>query len=272
MDEQIRKEEIPREKGASSIEAIISLTVFSLVMMGLLMIVNFVTAQAKIQYAINATAKEMSQYAYFYHALGVDKLQDDLSKESKQAMDVFSNLTTCVSDASAEVQNISGDPKSYLQGLTKKENRDNAQAVVSEIQSVYANLKDIVKDPSSFIKSVASIGANYGIDYIKDKVIAVPLAKSLTRRHFGNDDASANARLEKLGIEGGFDGINFNRSEFIDEDNNVRIVVYYKINMKNVLPFNVSFVVKQQAVTRAWLGGDCQIKRTPLGTTEEGDT
>ena len=51
-----------QEKGAVTVEATIALSVFMFAIVTLYTIVNIATVQAKVAFAINNTAKEISQY------------------------------------------------------------------------------------------------------------------------------------------------------------------------------------------------------------------
>jgi hypothetical protein len=72
----------------------------------------------------------------------------------------------------------------------------------------------------------------------------------MASRHFANLD------LEKMGVVGGFDGINFDNSSMFtaDDPSVIRIVVVYELKLADYLPFDISITVRQTAVTRAWFG------------------
>ena len=57
----------------------------------------------------------------------------------------------------------------------------------------------------------------------------------------------------------GFDGMNFNMTTmFEDGSDDIKIVVYYNLDLASVLPFDLNVSICQQASTRAWLGGDME--------------
>lgn len=250
---------VEKEKGAASIEATISLTLFVFVIMAIYMLINFCIVQAKMSYAINTTAKEMSQYSYFYHALGLDSVREKLGDDANQAVDVFNNFNKMIGDSKAVATEITGDSDDYLKSLLKGDIEDEVE-IYKQIQLVSQNIGDIVTNPQEFVKSMASLAGGELWDK-GTNIIASPLAKGMTRRHFGNNSATANTYLEQLGVVNGYDGLNFNMSTiFEDGSQDVEIVVYYTLDLASGFPFDLSITMQQKAKTRAWLGGDLGAK------------
>ena len=68
-----------REKGALSIEASISYSVFLMVLVTVLYIMRIVYAYGLIQHAVCQTAKELSMYSYIYQAAGLGQLNQDIA-------------------------------------------------------------------------------------------------------------------------------------------------------------------------------------------------
>lgn len=247
------------EKGAASIEATISLTIFVFVIMAIYMLINYCLVQAKVSYAINTTAKEMSQYSYFYHVFGLDDLDAKLASGKTQAVDTFSSFNKLLGDSEAEIKEIEENPTDYFGSVLSGEKTEDLTEVYKQIQDVSANVSYVVNDPVEFMKSMASLAGEEVWEHVKSNVIAAPLAKGMTRRHFGNSKESADAYLEGLGVVDGFDGMNFNMTTmFEDGSDDIKIVVYYNLDLASVLPFDLNVSICQQASTRAWLGGDME--------------
>ena len=248
-----------KEKGAASIEATISLTIFVFVIMAIYMLINYCLVQAKVSYAINTTAKEMSQYSYFYHVFGLDDLDVKLANGKIQAVDTFSSFNKLLGDSKAEIKEIEKNPTDYFGSVLSGEKTEDLTEVYKQIQEVSANVSDVVNDPVEFMKSMASLAGEEVWEHVKSNVIAAPLAKGMTRRHFGSSTEAADVYLEGLGVVDGFDGLNFNMTTmFEDGSDDIKIVVYYNLDLASVLPFDLNVSICQQASTRAWLGGDME--------------
>lgn len=248
-----------KEKGAASIEATISLTLFVFVIMAIYMLINYCLVQAKVSYAINTTAKEMSQYTYFYHVFGLDDLDAKLASGKSQAVETFSSFNKLLGDSEAEITEIKESPVDYFDTVLAGEKTEDLTEVYGQIQDVSSKITDVVNDPVEFMKSMASLAGEEVWEHVKSNVIAAPLAKGMTRRHFGNSAESADAYLEGLGVVDGFDGLNFNMTTmFEDASDDIKIVVYYNVDLATVFPFDLNVSICQQASTRAWLGGDME--------------
>ncbi|MBR4960946.1 MAG: pilus assembly protein, partial [Clostridia bacterium] len=59
------------EKGMMVVEALISFTAFILVCIGIVFMIKIFMLHNRVQYAINAAARELSTYTYIYDALGL---------------------------------------------------------------------------------------------------------------------------------------------------------------------------------------------------------
>ncbi len=247
------------EKGAASIEATISLTIFVFVIMAIFMLINFCIVQTRISYAINTAAKEMSQYSYFYHVFNLEDLDEKLAEGKTQAVEAFGSFSQLISDSSAQVEEIEKNPTGYFDSVLNGEKTEDLQDIYKQIQDVSAHVTDAVNDPVEFMKSMASLAGEKVWEHVKSNVVAAPLAKGMTRRHFGTTRQSADEYLKGLGVVNGFDGLNFNMSTMFENgSDDIKIVVYYNLDLATVFPFDLNVGICQQASTRAWLGGDME--------------
>ena len=80
-----------RELGSVTIEATIALTIFMFAFLGITSLSTLVRAESKVQYALNQTAKELSQYMYIFHRGDTienpTKPVDELIKEKPDIFD-----------------------------------------------------------------------------------------------------------------------------------------------------------------------------------------
>ncbi|NJD02612.1 MAG: hypothetical protein FIA99_08465 [Ruminiclostridium sp.] len=68
---------------------------------------------------------------------------------------------------------------------------------------------------------------------------------------------NADSRLRALNVQGGFDGLNLKGSSFLaDENDEIDIVVKYKINLPVPMKILPEFEMVQRASVKAWMGGD----------------
>lgn len=92
----IRK--LKSESGSVTVEATISLSAFMFAIVTILTIINICIVQARVSYAINTTAKEISQYSYLYALTGLNDSQAGLEEagqtDTLPLRDMFIPVTT----------------------------------------------------------------------------------------------------------------------------------------------------------------------------------
>lgn len=242
------------ERGSASIEATISLTMFVLSIISIYTIVNFCIIQAKVAYAVNATAKEMSQYAYFYHLLGLERVDQTLGENKQQAVEAFETMSALIDNSQAVLSKAKSEPDTLVTDILKQEFDGNEFQSIARAEQLLA---DIVDNPVQFLKSMAALAGQQQWDSAKARLIAAPMAKGMTRRHFGQNSAEANAYLKSYGVVDGYDGINFKLSTiFAAGSQDIVIVAVYNLELLPIFPFSSHVTIVHTAVTRGWLGGD----------------
>lgn len=248
---------INKQQGSATIEATISLTCFIFLIMAIYSIVNLCVIQARMANAINTTAKEMSQYSYFYHVFALDSLDAKLKEKKQMAVGTFETVNEAISSSSAEISKINEDPMNYFEGTLTGDITSGEEAY-AKIQDAQAKIKDVINNPQEFIKSMAALGGEGLLNEFKSHVVAAPIAKGLTQRHFGKNLEEANEYLKSRGVVGGYDGVNFNMSSIFDKDSpkDIKIVVVYNIDLSSMFPFDMKITMCQSAVVKGWLGGD----------------
>ena len=239
------------ECGSATIEATISLVIFIFVIFGIYMLANFCIVQAKVSYAIDATAKEMSQASYFYHVLGLSDVKSDLGDKASQAVSAYENLSKLINTTATEAGEISSDADAYISDVLSGEKNDELGDLANEGKAVIGSISEAIENPVDFMKSVAALAGKKLWEYA-----AVPIARGMAKRHFGDD---ADTYLTNMGVVDGYDGLNFGASSLFTDGKKIEIVVYYRMNLKNIIPnpaLNQEVVICQKAVTDGWLGGD----------------
>lgn len=251
-----------KNKGSASIEATISLTAFIFVVMAIYSIVNFCIVQQRIAYAINTTAKEMSQYSYFYHVLSLDTLDEKLKKDKKQAVDTYDTFSTLIDDANAEISKIDEGGENYLISIINNPEDSDINKLIADINKSKESIVEAVNNPKEFVKSMIAL-AGTGLDDKLKSTVTPLIVKGMARKHFGKNSAEANEYLKKLGVIDGYDGVNFNLSTMFTTKSpqNIEIVAVYNMNLTEIFPFDLKVTICQRATTRAWLGGDLKLQK-----------
>lgn len=254
------------ERGAIMVEASISLVTFMLAIFTILTVVDICIAQAKISCAIDATAKEISQYSYLYGLTGLNNKKKELAENASQAQGTIDETIDTVGTIFNEIQGLSDSAKnmdlSNMKGTvdTFKKGVDNIKGGVGDLSAVVDGIK---KDPKAFIFSVASLAGREALDYATSKAIAEPLCRAMADKHLkAYDGQSTDDFLRALRIvpnsNGSYEkGLDFSNSTlFLYGSDEISIIVKYKIKIVQFLPIKTEFTFMQKAVTKGWLGGD----------------
>ena len=249
---------LKKQRGSASIEATVSLTAFIFVIMAIYAIVNFCIVQSKMATAIDTTAKEISQYSYFYHALGLQGLDAKLKENKKQAVDTYEGISSLIDNPDSDITSLDGDTSTDLTTALADSDKTAVEDQYGKIKNAQSQISGVINNPAQFMKSIAALAGSAAFDEFKAHLIAAPIAKGLTQRHFGKTSAEANEYLKNYGVVGGYDGVNFNMSTMLmqGKPNDVEIVVYYNLDLSTIFPIDLKITMCQRASTRAWLGGD----------------
>lgn len=268
------------QQGSVVIEAVICLTIFITAIFTILSFINLCRAQAMISTAVDATAKEMAQYAYFYHLSGLDAvektIEDSTADDRKKFNDIVGGTEAIYSifqeakkaDISelkaSDIKDVadaalSGDKAAAVTELAEAVKVDKAN--LSEKMNQVTKAVGSIEDPIGFLKSMATIAGMAGASMLKSQLIAAPLARVLIEKHFEVDGMNADTYLRSFRIDG-MDALNFKMSTIFapTSPDDIHLVVYYKMKAINFMNFEFGdLTLCKEAVTRAWLGGDKEI-------------
>ncbi len=262
------------EDGAIIIEATISLSVFMFFIVTLLTIVNICYVQSKMSIAINETAKELSQYSYLYAISGLNEKQKQLVEAGEPAKNSTNNVISSVGSLLDTVESTKGDVVSGYESATSgnmdanqltelgKNISDNIKSGRASVEAIESEFSGIAEDPVAFLKSLAALFGNGVIEEAKSHLIAAPVAKLMSKRHFKSaSDGDSESFLRGLGVvpkgNSYINGINFTKSKlFPDGNNEIKIVAIYRAKVVPLLPIDMKFTFCQTAQTKGWFGSE----------------
>ena len=270
-----------KNTGAVSIEATISLTAFIFFFMMLYDLLTVCITQAKINEAINNTAKEISQYSYIIGKTGLDKSVGNAQQSAQEKKEQTNNTLQNIATMYSSMENIGTDVKNAAMRTSSLDDAlSKANGLVDSIQSngsnageAAGNLKttmtNIAQDPKSFILGIGQLVASEGFEVFKSKLIVAPLATGMAKKHLMTSEGQSDAELENIikkmrivpstknGNTSYIDGLDFSDSVlFPYGTDEITIVVKYKIKIIPLLPVNLEYQVYQKASTKGWMHGD----------------
>lgn len=261
---QIRGEKVKRrynEKGSITIEAALALPLFMMAFLAILLLSKTVRAEANVQYAIDQTAKEISQYYYVINKLGLtaenepDAEQLTKMDEFLESLNGFSSSVKSSAENAADysintenidIKTLSNDIKTICDGLTSDYN-----SIKSSAEKVGEKFNAIAEDPMAIIQCMVTMLKSQVTNEVLSRFVAQPLCKAIMPKYITNQ-GDVNDTLEDMGVVDGFDGIDFGLSTFMKDGKSINVVVLYKIKVVGFGFIDYELNIKQTASTAAW--------------------
>lgn len=270
-----RIERFNNQIGSVTVEAIISLSTFMFAIVTILSLVNLYIVQAKVAYAINTTAKEISQYSYLYSLTGLMDREKELYDAGKKDTEDLSNTLGAIKDTYNEIEKMGSDISGIKLDLDSINSTwDSIQGDLGNIktsgQDIKNNIEAMAEDPMGIIMGVAKLGAVEVFDVATSKLIAEPLCKAMCKRHLKDSkDEDPETFLKGLGVAPGacgyLDGLDFDGSMIFPRGSNVVLVkVSYDVKVIALLPIDFKFHLCQSAKTHGWLAGEVSFETDPI--------
>lgn len=260
------------EKGSVTIEATIALTSFLFMFIMIYSLITICRAQARVQIAIDATAKEISQYSYIYGLTGLDSSLAKFQQGAEGTKDEIDGVIGNVAGVFEGIQSI-GDAGANLDigdldsALTKWDEVSGLLDETSEdFSAAKTKIEEMAENPQNLLLGMAKLVGSEALEVTKSRAIAEPVTRALIQKHLkrSNDD-TADAYCRSIGIipdtyfgtKSYFNGLDFSNSTlFPYGSDEITIIVTYKVKILQLLPVDLEFNITQSAVTRGWLHGD----------------
>ena len=257
-----------RETGSITIEASISMTFFTFVMVCLLLFINVGRAQMRIQLAANNAAREIAQYMYLMKITGLYSVSEGMSGAGQSAASTigeaeqdFKNALDGINKISNKVDNTNFQDPSSVIGAIQSASGD-LNTIKDSAKGLKSTLSSVASNPVGFLKSMGALVASGLLNHVNNWVFGEVIGGALVQKYLGGDEADAmlkslNVKTEDEG--GGLDlshcvilqnGHSANKSE------DVNIVVIYEVKVFPLLSKNFTVRYAVSASARAWLGGD----------------
>ncbi len=256
------------ERGMLTVEAIMSLVPFILVIVGIISFINIFMVHNKIQYAMYEAANEIAGYCYFYEALGIrdgDLVLNQDADEYTEPLDTeianMTNLLTDMSDLEGSVENVSNYDFSQIEQQVN-DIQNGIENVQNSGNALWDSTMVLANDPMTLIQGIVYMGAQYADNAMKSFILQT-FASMIIGNYLDSSDMlggqSADTYLRTYGVVDGLAGLDYSDSKLFENGNNkIDIVVRYKINVYFFRLFKDDPTVEivQRVTIPAWLDGD----------------
>lgn len=260
-------------KGSLTLEASLVLTVFLFAIFSLLYFVKIIYIHEQIQFAISEAAEEMSVGAYILDKTEILDLQQETYLKAKGNLENlendFNDLTDSYNETisgvnglinyKSETNNINIDlnNKSLDSLYVEEQSGSIADELVEQkdklsgvVQSSYSTMSQLI-DFLTFIAEdskqiITSVGAVPGMEIVNNAA-GTKILESIIGTYINDEN------YKNWGIIGGRAGMDFSESRFMLEDDDITIVVHYKIKIPflsdAIKPLEIIQGVKVRAFT-----------------------
>ncbi|MBQ9591162.1 MAG: hypothetical protein IJR29_13410 [Butyrivibrio sp.] len=232
------------ERGSLSVDTIIFLSMFLVFFVFMINIMKLVIIQSVLQFALNQTAKEISQYSYIIAKAG---LEDNITKNATNSATMKKNTKgaiVSVSDAVSSYQELFGSIGAF-KNSRPTEAYGNAVNVYNNFQNAATKTQKAQETVDSYISYLQESGMEDGISLIKDlatqksaALLSGAVVKNRVALHVNTlvPGGNADRLLENMGVVEGIDGIScWDSSFYSDGSKDLNLVMSYDI--KYHMPF-----------------------------------
>lgn len=241
--------------GAMTLEAALIMPVLLCAFFSVVFLIKAVYTYEMVQHALDETASEIASAGYIYHVSGIRDIHDTVRNDINDRSDLFKEQVGSIFDTYNSLKNINS---SLGQGFPNI--RDSAD-LLSNAGENFAKMLDeaeiAASNPLDELKSIACYIASGAFDNAKTQLFT-PIVKLYMKKYLVSEStADVNERLRELNIIGGFDGMDFSESSFLDDrGENIDIIVRYHIKLPLPIQFSSGLQFVQRVRVKAWMGGD----------------
>ena len=245
------------ENGYIVVETICSFLLLVFLITSILSLINIVTVQSRVHYALSQTAQSVSMYCYALEAAGI---ADDLTAISAKAEASQGELDKFKTNFNGLMDGI--------QALSPETVGNYGEALLDQGSAVW---DETTSNPKGTVQNLMTYFLDQGSSAALEAVL-----RPLMNHYLSNGSMSGDEYLKVFGVGNGktegienlefhsFDvfsvsSVGNNDSKLLTGSGDVKLVVSYDIDYSFgalMLPFDEPYLhVTQEVITKAWLGG-----------------
>ena len=233
------------ENGYIVVETVLAFMLFVFLNLSILTLINIVTVQSRVHYAITQTANELSMYSYIIEATGLSDAVMGMGEAGGEGRDLIDSV---IGDVNTIRGGVSAGSGSVL---------DNFGIIVDAIGGLSGSVGGALQDPQETLHNLLMYGLDRAMNAAMQEIVY-----KMVEKHLAIGSVGADAYLRNYSVNNGVRGIMLDESVFINSDGDIIIVAEYKIDYAAGLGFLPlpaemrELTVRQTAKTKAWLGGE----------------
>ena len=249
------------ESGMMVVEAVLSFTVFIMVVAAIVYIITIFTLHNKVQFAINSVAHEMASYTYLYQASGLRDADRKIASDGEKYVNAIDGAASQIADTLNKIETLGSNVGnvSELNSAQIQKTLDDLKAAGDSGKESVNKVVGLVSNPNDLMVGVIYMAFNAAEVGLKS-LFASAAATMMAKKYLEQGDSDADAYLKGMGVLDGYAGLDFSKSSmFCDTDNKlIDIVVEYDVDLSFVrlLIPEAKLHMIQRVTIPGWLGGD----------------
>ncbi|MFP4697751.1 MAG: TadE/TadG family type IV pilus assembly protein [Eubacteriales bacterium] len=261
------------KNGSLTIEAAFALPIFIFAVIFVAYFMRVIYIQDNVQHALDQTANQLAVYGYGYEKMGLaDAQQDVYSNYKNNSQELVNSIDKLIIQGNEFVENVNNgwrieDNISELNSVNIEEKSTNGGLtgfissykqrvvnVIDDITNTFQGFMNNVNEITKGIKDIISYKNQLG-DYAKRDALEflIDTIGIQGAKHIFNNYIS-ETQIENYNIKGDAKGLDFGRSQFMMEDDEIDLVVAYSIKVPIPLKVVDEIPIIQRATVRAWTG------------------
>jgi hypothetical protein len=251
-----------RKKGNTTVEAIIVIPCFLIIMFSLGYILRIFYVYNTVQSSLSEVARQIANMSYFYQLSGLKDYADrlhDLGESAEDTLEGHKNTFIGAFESFGNV--ISGGSNAVNSGSITGDDINNFINSISDMNQktdeLTSLISSIMEDPSGEIKLFVHV-LTQKLSYELTNRIVCAIAKGSLKNQLDERVVTSNKNTDPariLGIKDGLNGIDFSNSSIFGDKESLDFVVNYKIKPPAVFGFLPEFKLSNRVKLIAWTGG-----------------
>jgi hypothetical protein len=209
-------------------------------------------------FAINSTAREISEYSYLYSLIrsGLSSGKEGVKTEdvSKETVNVFGAIQGIAGGEDIEID--FNDVGKVWDDIIKNGEVEESGGKLAEAA------ENMASDPVKFLFGLVRLASKGDLNLDISSRIAAPIVTAMIKKHLTDErGGQPESFLRSMRVlpraDSYMSGLNLRSSLLFPNGTDYIIVnVRYRVKMIPLLPLNIHFDFNQTAVTRGWMQGD----------------
>ncbi|QUH30332.1 TadE/TadG family type IV pilus assembly protein [Vallitalea guaymasensis] len=261
-------------KGSLTVEAAIVLPIFLMAILSIVYIIKIMYIHESIQHGLSETANELAAYSYIMDKSEILDAQQEIYKTSSENLndtneniDTFNenleNLFNIIEggnsyigisdinkDSTFKDMYGSGNMNEYINDCVSTISKIKEE-VIGNASEAYKNLNDIINSVDKTLHGIKGTLISRCIHdglAVTNNFVGTKMAKNIF------NDYISDEQYKKWYIVNGRDGMNFRFSRFMLDDEDIDLIVKYKLDISIPFPGIKDISMTQRVKVRGWTG------------------